>query len=191
MQADVRVSQEAWLDEVAGQLAKPDVGVVGAWQQFPDHTTHSAGIVLADGCAGWMHAFHGLPASDIGHMGRAHLTQRYLAVARECLATPRALFESMGGLDAKRYPNHLWNVDYCLRVRMDAGKATVWTPYARLELLDTLTLPAGEAAEQQHLHEQWGALVPVDPYFNPNLDASDPRFFLSWPPRLVGTLGSV
>jgi len=181
---DTVLEDSNWLNELVSQLWKPEVGVSGAWQQFPDKITQSAGLILLDQCEGVMQAFRGLPPYDIGHMGRAHLIQRYSAVSRECFATLRSVFETLGGLDAKQYPNHFWNVDYCLRTRMDAGKCSVWSPYSKVIVRELISETSSFESELNALRSNWGAIVPVDPYFNPNLDSSDPRFFLSWPPRI-------
>lgn len=184
LSTDLRPLQEDWLQELCAQVCKSQAGVAGPWLQFADATTFSAGLILREGCRGVLHAFRGLPCSDIGHMGRAHLTQRYLAVAPQCVVTRRSVFEALGGLDAISYPNHSWNVDYCLRVRLDAGRFTIWTPHARLTVLDAFP-PSCDSAEteQTRLTRNWGAILTRDPYFNPNLDDADPRFFLAWPPR--------
>ena len=186
LSADSLIEDSEWLSELCAQVSKDDIGIAGAWQQFPDHTTQSAGLVLKDGCSGVMQAFRGLNETDIGHMGRAHLIQRFQAVNRHCFVTRRNVYDSVGGFDCKAYPNHLWNVDYCLRARMDAGQYAVWSPYAKVCVRECLPLPAGYDEELLRLGENWGAIVGSDPYFNANLDLNDPRFFLSWPPRSGG-----
>lgn len=184
LSADVRPQHEDWLYELCAQVNRQGAGVAGPWLQYADATTFSGGLILKSSCSGVLHAFRGLPQADIGHMGRAHLTQRYLAVAGQCLVTRRVVFEALGGLDADAYANHCWNIDYCLRVRLDAGRYTVWTPYARLITQDVISPPADAAdSEFGRLAENWGAIVARDPYFNPNLDEHDTRFFLAWPPQ--------
>lgn len=182
---NVEVSDEEWLTELTAQVMKPDVAVAGAWQQYPDASTHCAALVLKDNCSGVLKAFRGLPETDIGHMGRAHLIQRFSAVANECFAVKRGIFENLGGFSESKLNNVFWNVDFCLRARFDAGKYSVWSPYAKVCIHEEFFSESASnlSKELAELESVWGTIVPRDPYFNMNLDENDPRFFLSWPPR--------
>ena len=183
---DVSITSENWLSELTAQVQKPDIGVAGAWQQFPDATTQCAGLVVKDGCSGILQAFRGLPETDIGHMGRAHLIQRYSAIAKECFVTKRSVFQNLNGFAENEFPNLLWNVDYCFRSRLDAGKFSVWSPHAKVCVHERYTDcdSVSKPEEFRRFKEHWGAIMSVDPYFNPNLDQHDPRFFLRWPPAI-------
>jgi GT2 family glycosyltransferase len=184
---DLRPTHAGWADELAGMASQPQTGASGAWLKHPDGFTQHAGVVLAPGKTPLMHCYRGHPPQDIGHMGRAHLIQRYSAVSGSCLATPKACFLAAGGFDAENFPELLAPIDYCLRLRRDQQRHCTWTPYATLTHHDTRPWASPDLQpghpEWRCFRERWQNVIAHDPCFNPNLDAQDPRCFLAWPPR--------
>ena len=188
---DMEVIEPGWLEELASQAMRSEVGAVGGWLLFPDHTVQHAGIVMGV-CGVAVEAFKHQLEWNIGHMGRAHLNQYYSAVTGACLATRKKVFLDSGGFNEDRLAIAYNDVDYCLRLRRDAGLATVWTPHAKL-LHHESTSRGYEITDEQkqrfakesdYMIETWADVIERDPYYNPNLTRFDPNFNLAWPPRV-------
>ena len=194
---DMEVVEPGWLEELASQAMRPEVGAVGGWLLFPDHTVQHAGIVMGV-CGIAVEAFKHQLEWNIGHMGRAHLNQYYSAVTGACLATRKQVFLDQGGFNEQQLTVAYNDVDYCLRLRRDAGLATVWTPYAKL-LHHESTSRGYEVTEEQkqrfakesaYMTETWAEVIERDPYYNPNLTRYDTQFNLAWPPRVEAISGN-
>ena len=185
---DTEIEDGAWLEEMLSQIVQPEIGTVGAWLQYPDRMTQQAGLVLCNHERIVMEAFKALPESDIGHMGRAHLTQRYSAVSAVCMATSKQDFLRLGGFNTVDFGDVFFDVDYCLRLKKELKLYSLWTPYAKVTYRELFPRGWNAAAtqinrERDALKEKWASVFAKDPYFNPNLSYEDSRFFLAWPPR--------
>ncbi|MEO6874089.1 MAG: glycosyltransferase [Opitutaceae bacterium] len=135
---DVEALTPGWLEDMAGWLSVPGVGVVGAKLLYPDGTLNHAGIGLSrhDGLA------HGLfekePAEDLGHLFLAHAARNVAAVTGACLLTRTDLYRQLHGFDEEKLQVAYNDVDYCLRAQA-AGFRTVFTPSAVLRHVGSAT----------------------------------------------------
>jgi len=121
------VPQPGWLDALLDTFAmQRDVGLAGAQLLYPDGRLQEAGgVVFRDGSA-WNYGRFGDPrAPEYGYLRDAD----YLSAA--AVAMPRALFERLGGLDARYAPAYYEDTDLSFAVR-DAGLRTVYQPRARV-----------------------------------------------------------
>lgn len=127
---DTEVLTPDWLDEMVSQAVRPEVGIVGAALQYPDGGVQHAGIVMdwtpSRAQIGPFHAFKG---RDWAHP-RLHVVQNVLAVTGACMVVRRAVFETVGGLDATNLAIAYNDVDLCLRIA-EQNLRVVWTPFAR------------------------------------------------------------
>ncbi len=116
-------------------------------------------------------AHHGFPSNAGGSLGRAQVVNNYSATTIDCLATRRDVFEKVGGFDAENFPDKLFDIDFCLKLR-GQNRRVVWTPHARLihanrrKLLNLQKNPS--AAERKIFVEKWRDLIERDPFYNPN-----------------------
>lgn len=146
---DVTALNPGWLEDMAGWLSLPEVGVVGAKLLYPDGTLNHAGISVSheDGLPHVL--FEKEPQDDFGHLFLPHAARNVVAVTGACLLTRTALYRELGGFDESKLQVAYNDVDYCLRVAT-AGRRCVYTPQAVLQHVGSATRGTGYA-EREHL----------------------------------------
>jgi GT2 family glycosyltransferase len=169
---DVTALAPGWLEDMAGWLSVPGVGVVGAKLLYPDGTVNHAGIALSreDGLPHVL--FEREPAEDLGYLFLPHAARNVAAVTGACLLTRTALYRQLGGFDEPSLQVAYNDVDYCLRAAA-AGFRTVITPQAVLRHVGSAS--RGRAyAEREHVE-----------YIARHGDRRDPHLSeaLHFPPR--------
>ncbi len=188
---DIEVTDGGWLEELVSQAMREEIGAAGGWLLYPDHRVQHAGVVMGVGGVA-VEAFKNQLEWNIGHMGRAHLTQNYSAVTGACLATRKDVFEKLGGFNEEALTVAYNDVDYCLRAKRELGLKTVWTPYSKLIHHESISRGYEISDEKKqrlekesvYMYKNWAAEIEADPYYNPNLTKYDTQFFLAWPPRV-------
>ncbi|MCC6414558.1 MAG: glycosyltransferase, partial [Opitutaceae bacterium] len=146
---DVTALEPGWLEDMAGWIGVPGVGVVGARLLYPDGTLNHAGIALCrdDGLAHVL--FEHEPRDEFGALFLPHAARNVTAVTGACLLTRTALYHELGGFDETELPVAYNDVDYCLRAA-DAEQRCVYTPQATLQHVGSAS--RGHAyAEREHL----------------------------------------
>ncbi|RDS81862.1 glycosyltransferase [Dyella psychrodurans] len=194
---DTAVLQDDWIESLLNHAQRPEVGIVGAKLYFPDGRVQHGGVVL--GLRGPAdHPFIGMPMDATGYMHRLQVDQNYTAVTAACLMIRKSIYDSVGGLDEQDFKVSYNDVDLCLKVHQ-AGYLTVWTPYARLMHVGSVSQnnvdkTAQEAKhkrfqnEQNAMYRKWLPLLARDPAYNRNLNLDgpgfelDPRRNLGWQP---------
>jgi GT2 family glycosyltransferase len=189
MNNDVQVITPGWLQEMASQAMRPEIGVVGCRLWYPDDTIQHAGIILGiGGVAG--NAHHRFRREQAGYFSRATLVQNYSAVTAACAVVRSDVYWQVGGFD-ESLPVAFNDVDLCLRIR-DAGYRNLWTPYAELYHLesasrgleDTPAKKARFAADTEFMICRYGDALLYDPAYNPNLALRMQDYTLAHPPRI-------
>lgn len=171
LEAGCEPTDSRWLSRLVANLQVPGVGAVGGRIVGADGSVLDAGLVtgMRDGIAPTP-AFAGLPSGEISYYFYAEVTRNVSAVSGRCLLTRRDTFEQLGGFDARRYPQSLWDVDYSLRVR---GRGLRCTVVAGAELRQTHSgRPDDFPSELLSLKRAHGRLP--DPFHNPNCSERRP-----------------
>ena len=121
------VPQPGWLDALLDTFERfPDTGIAGAQLLYPDGRLQEAGgVVFADGSA-WNYGRFESP-DDPRH---AYVREADY-VSGAALAIPRALFEQVGGFDARYAPAYYEDTDLAFAVRA-AGLRVRCQPAARV-----------------------------------------------------------
>ncbi len=117
-----------WLEALLDTFVQhPEAGVVGGMLLYPDGRLQEAGgAIFADGSATKI----GYGDTDPSLPYYAHLREvDYVSGA--LLATPRALFEELGGLDSAYGFGYYEDDDYCFKVRQ-SGRAVLYQPLSRV-----------------------------------------------------------
>ena len=162
---DMLIEQPDWLTVLTGFLAEPDVGVVGARLLYADGTLQHAGVLLNEHP---MHIFSGFAVDDAGPFGLLQVDREVGAVTGACLATPRRLWDELGGL-CEDFAVAFNDIDYCLRVRA-IGRRVVWTPHATLYHFESQSRGLDvDPREIDLMFARWDDELHHDPYGNPNL----------------------
>jgi O-antigen biosynthesis protein len=169
---DVEARDRTWLPALVAQAALPSVGAAGALLLYPDGRIQHAGITLGVGGAAG-HRFKGARGDAPGPFHRLRIAHEVSAVTGACLATRKAVWEELGGLD-RAFAVAFNDVDYCLRAQA-LGLSIVFTPEA--VLIHHESASRGQAdgetlerrSERAQFQERWADLIADDPHYNPLL----------------------
>lgn len=184
---DTAVLHDDWIEALLNHAQRPEVGIVGAKLHYPDGRIQHGGVVL--GLRGPAdHPFIGQPMEADGYMHRLRVDQNYTAVTAACLMIRKSVYEEVGGLDEQDFKVSYNDVDLCLKVHQ-AGYLTVWTPYARLMHVGSVSQTkvdktAQEAkqlrfqGEQNAMYRKWLRLLARDPAYSANLSLEGTGFEL-------------
>lgn len=180
---DIEVIHDDWLTQMMAWASQENVGIVGAKLLFGNGKVQHAGVTIGMGnAAGHIHRLEEGDAP--GYQLRCLATQNMMAVTAACLVTPRALYESIGGLDEQSFKVAYNDIDYCLRVEQ-SGLDVIWTPEARLYHHESVS--RGDDMSEIHieryfneltnLQKRWKTKGFVDKYYSPHLRISDEGVF--------------
>lgn len=187
---DTVVLSPDWLDELAAQAMRPEVGVVGCRLVYGDGAIQHAGFVAREQREGFLtHEGVGAPGSDPGYLGRHGLLRSAVAVTGACMAVRAEIFRRLGGFDAASFPVEGNDVDLCLRAQSE-GLRVLYDPYATLYHLESRTRGFNTDPERQAradaanaiLWARWGQRFGRDPGFNPHFDRTLRPFSRLRPP---------
>ncbi|WP_159993179.1 glycosyltransferase [Roseomonas sp. 18066] len=180
LQPGVTPVSQHWLREMVSQAARPEIGAVGARLLDAAGRLWHAGMLLGlGGVAG--RGFQQADPRDTGHHGRLALVREVAAVSGACLMLRRAVFEDVGGFDARQLAARFHDVDLCLRIR-ETGCRILVTPFAELRHQAPPPEPAAPR-DAAHMRRRWGRLLRRDPFHNANLALQPGRPGLADPPE--------
>ena len=191
---DISVIEPAWLDELAAQAVRPNVGAVGAKLRYPDGTLQHAGVVLGVGAAESHeriagHLYAGARGGHAGYQGHLSLARNVSAVTAACLAMRRSIWDQVGGMDAENLAVAFNDVDLCLKIRA-AGYDIVWTPFAELVHHESASRGSDQtpeaarrfAGEVKVMRERWGPVLDNDPFYGGLFDPGHTNYRPASPP---------
>jgi GT2 family glycosyltransferase len=182
---DIEVTAPNWLEIMATQALRDDVGAVGAQLLYPDGRIQHAGVVIGVGnAAGHAHRF--VHPSDKGYFRRHALPQFTSAVTAACLVVARDRFLAVGGLDERNFAVAYNDVDLCLRLNQ-RGWQSLYEPRAVLIHHESVSRghdrdPVGAARfanELAALKRIWHTDQIVDPYHHPQLSRAAEQFSIA------------
>ena len=178
---DIEVIEPGWLHEMVAQAMRPEIGAVGAKLLYANDTIQHAGVVVG---TGGVAGHYGLGAGplDPGPLASLALVRQVSAVTAACLAVRAEIYREIGGMDERNLAVAFNDVDFCLRIG-ERGYRNLWTPFAQLYHLESVSRgfdisgdkAARFAREVAYMQRRWGTKGFADPFFNPNLDLSDPN----------------
>ncbi len=172
LDSDLEPLQENWLEILAGQMQRAEIGAAGARILATDETVESAGLVLLPG-GDVKRAFAGCTRDFRGANRQLRAVRNYSAVSGACLLTRRELFEKYAGAaDFKR--DECAVIEFCLKIQT-AGWRVVSIPDSELQRRS-----ATEAAPLfcPNLEKRWPRVFARDPFYHPNLSRETADFSL-------------
>lgn len=179
---DIEVIDSSWLQTMAVQAMRDDVGAVGAQLLYPDGRIQHAGVVIGMGNAAG-HAHRLLRPGDEGYFRRHALPQFVSAVTAACLVVSRERFLAIGGFDERNFAVAFNDVDLCLRLNQ-RGWQSLYEPRATLIHHESVSRgwdrdPVGARrfeGELAALKRLWSTDVGIDPYHHPELSRASEHF---------------
>lgn len=174
LDGDLLALANDWLCEMLSFALQPSIGAVGAKLLRPNGVIDQTGIILG-GSKIVRKAHSGLPRRHIGDLFRAALVGNYSAVSRRCMMVRRDVFEGSGGFDEANLPEHLFDVDLCLRLG-ERDMRIVYTPYAELISASQLFETEPSPAEIKYFRSRWTIALGRDPFYNPNFSSEGETF---------------
>jgi O-antigen biosynthesis protein len=169
---DIEAHVPGWVDILAAQAMRADVGAVGARLLYPDRRLQHCGVVVGMGGAA-DHVLAGLDVDESGYLHMATSTRECASVTGACLATRRSVFEDLGGFDDALGVD-LNDIDYCLRAQRN-GLKVIYEATAELIHHESPSRGfAGGARDIKKFIERWkSSILTGDPYLNPNITRVD------------------
>ena len=148
-----------WLTRLLGYSAQAGIAAAGPMILAPDGRIQQAGIALPEGIP--LHIAHAAFANT------APSVVHNVSAVSGVLATPRATYEQLGGLDPTY--GSLSLIDYCLRAG-DQHQRTVIVPDARLRTTGEggIVPTTNDLPTLWRLRETWAHTHTHDPYYNPS-----------------------
>lgn len=179
---DIEVLAPDWLEIMATQALRDDVGAVGAQLLYPDRRIQHAGVVLGI-CGGAAHAHRLMKPDQEGYFRRHALPQFVSAVTAACLVVQRDRFLAVGGLDETSFAVAFNDVDLCMRLNA-RGWQSFYEPRATLIHHESVSRgfdrdPVGAArfaGELEAMKSRWNTGEEVDPFHHPQLSRFSERF---------------
>ena len=181
---DTEVLTPNWLELLAGDAQRQEIGAVGCLLFFPDgyHIQHAGVGVGLGGVAANSFSMMTLdqPMTQTQHL-MLNTKHNMTAVTAACLMIRKDLFEKVGGFDEKFRVTYN-DVDLCLKL-YDAGYQNLYTPHVRLLHHESISVGLPEeiakrdTAEfrqaKQRFIRRWKKYVDHDPNLNPNLSKTN------------------
>lgn len=181
---DTEVLTPDWLQLMAGDAQRPEIGAVGCLLFYPDgyHIQHAGVGVGLGGVAANSFQMMTLeqPMSQTQHL-YINTKHNMTVVTAACLMMRKELFDEVGGFD-EGYRITYNDVDLCLRL-YEKGYQNLYTPHVRLLHHESISVGAPDEVAKRDTKEmrdamkqfttQWKKYVAHDPNLNPNLHKGD------------------
>ncbi|GJD81888.1 glycosyltransferase [Methylobacterium gregans] len=186
---DMICQTQGWDELLRGQLARPEVDIVGGRLLYANGMLQHAGVAMV---GGWMHEAMGDAPGHGLYDDRTRVAHECAAVTGAFMAFDRQFYLASGGFDAATFPITHNDVDFCLRAegrgaRILYDPEQVWTHFESV----TRGLDSLDTAKIEMLHESHQALLDrlprpdyLDLAVNPHF-VRDTRPFtaVAWPRR--------
>lgn len=180
---DIEALSDGWDACLKSNLARPEIGVVGARLLYPDQTLQHAGVVMGRGEGRPIHeGLHSLPG-EAGPLARWRRRRRVAAVTGAFMAMRREVFEQLGGFDERLAVGYN-DMDFCLKTRR-ADLAILYDPDLTLIHHESKTRGFNDGGERslwddgelEAVYRRWGDALFDDMSINPRWVSAHSRVF--------------
>jgi len=183
---DTEVITPDWLELMAGDALRPEIGAVGCRLYFPDreHIQHAGIGVGFGGIAA--NSFSMIVDRFLPPMQHLYLNTRHnvTAVTAACLMMRKDVFDKIKGFD-EEFRITYNDVDLCLRL-VDKGYLNLYTPYVQLVHHESISVGLPEEVAKRDTAEfrgakdlfkkRWQKYIDYDPHLNPNIERDNALF---------------
>ncbi len=169
LHGDVREASPAWIERLAANALRPEVGVIGGMVYNELGRISASGKILRPN-GQLLDLFRGLLKEEPGYAAHALMQQDVSAVSDKCLCIRRDVFEAAGGEKIMTDFGMEQAAKLCHAV-LSVGKLVVYTPFIQIKEKETpededLLLPALATGES-------------DPHYHPAFDQEGAPFSLA------------
>lgn len=180
---DIEALSQGWDTRLRLDLARTEIGVVGARLLYPDGTLQHAGVVMGRGEGRPIHeGLHSRPG-QAGPLARWRRRRRVAAVTGAFMALRRDAFTQLGGFDEGLAVGYN-DIDLCLRCRR-AGLGVLYDPGLTLTHHESKTRGFNDGGERtlwddgelERLYARWGEDLFRDMSINPRWVSANSRVF--------------
>jgi GT2 family glycosyltransferase len=200
---DTEVLTANWIENLAGEAARSEIGAVGCKLYFPkdyniEHKMTKSRVIQHAGVSlrilpdkvDAVNVFAGISVDDIDTRTKSimyYYKRSSLAVTAACLAIRKSVFDEIGGFD-KAFDVTYNDVDLCLRL-VKAGYRNIYDPQTELIHHESISLgrpgdSGRDDSEYQQsvalLEQRWGKFIGHDPCFNTNLPRETHNFSIDF-----------
>lgn len=177
---DTEVITPNWLELMAGDAQRKEIGAVGCLLYFPDkiHVQHAGiGVGLGGVAANSfsMTVNHGLAPNQHLYLNTRH---NMTAVTAACLMIRKSVYDEIGGFDEEFRVTYN-DVDLSLRLR-EKGYYNLYTPHVQLLHHESISVGLPEEVKKRDTNEmrsavelfkkRWQKYIDYDPDLNPNIN---------------------
>ena len=167
---DVKIISNDWIERLASNALREDVGVVGGLLLFPDNTIQHAGVVI--GIGGYAdHIYKGMEPIHRGSPFISPMVTRDVtAVTGACMAISKATIEAIGGFD-ENFIICGSDVELCIRA-IARGYSNIYIPYVKLYHYESKTRDSYIPEIDYRLSDiaYYPYRLQGDPFYNPQMD---------------------
>ncbi|MBE9511991.1 MAG: glycosyltransferase [Bacteroidetes bacterium] len=171
---DTEIISRDWIERLAEEALRDDVGAVGSLLLYKDGTIQHAGVVV--GLGGWAaHVYNGIKPVHMSSPYISPLVKRnVLAVSGACLALSRKTIGKVGNFD-ENFVVCGSDVEICLRAH-EKGLNNIYDPFVKLyhfesKTRDLLNIPACDFDMSKKCYKNY--LEKGDPFFNKNFSLTE------------------
>lgn len=168
---DTEIITPDWIERLAENALREDVGVVGGLLLFEDDTIQHAGVVV--GMNGWAdHVYAGMPQIHAADKFVSPMVNRdVLAVTGACMAISKDTINKIGAFD-ETFIVCGSDVEMCLR-SYENGLNVLYNSRVKLyhyesKSRDTSKIPQIDFIRSEETYREY--ITKGDPYYNKNLD---------------------
>lgn len=194
---DTEMLTSGWNSHIDRELARAEIGGLGARLLYPDRTVQHAGVIFGMGNGGPEHEGVGSGEADGGQDGRWLRRRSVAAVTGACLAMRRSVWDEVEGFD-EALAVGFNDIDMALRIR-SCGYRLLYVPELQLIHYESKTRGvnvtqsqvAWDRDELRTLYLKWGDKLFEDPTLNLQWSRIDAPFQSFQEPSMEAILSDI
>ena len=167
---NIKMARNDWIEIMLGYSQDRMTGAVGGLVHYVGGKAPEINALPDINNVSWQY-YHDFFQMCSCHLNGLHCPQNVLSVSTEFCMVKKSLFELVKGFDESSFPTVMYDLDFCLRLRI-SGIENVYTPYceAVCDKTSALHIPDDTAdREIKSFQERWRKLlIKGDPYYNVN-----------------------